>query len=58
MMDLYVRRNSDDEIFVVRKYVKSENPDEHLIWCNDWYGKHIIGEDCKWHVSHDDLIGI
>ena len=29
----------------VNKYVF--NGDEESIWCNTWYGRHIIGQDCK-----------
>lgn len=31
----------------VAKYVKDKDGQEH-IWCNDWYGHHIIGNDCEW----------
>lgn len=43
---LKVIRLSDNKIFEVNKYIFSEN--EHHIWCNDWYGRHVIGNDCKW----------
>ena len=53
-MDLLIKRKSDDEIFKVRKYVKSEEPnEEEHIWSNDWYGHHVIGVDCEW--SNDNI---
>lgn len=29
----------------VSKYVKSSDGEES-VWCNTWYGRHIIGKDC------------
>ena len=50
MIDLYVTRNSDNKIFEVRKYVKSGDLiPEQSVWCNDWYGRHVIDQDCHWN---------
>jgi hypothetical protein len=43
---LKVIRKSDGCIFEVRKYIFSDN--EHHIWCNEWYGHHVVGKDCDW----------
>jgi len=48
-MNRQVIRNSDSKVFEVQKYVKSET--QESVWCNDWYGRHIIGEDCKWLIG-------
>ena len=52
-MDLLIKRKSDGEVFKVWKYVlgSPSQPEEH-IWCNDWYGHHIIGVDCDWFESN------
>lgn len=52
-MDLLIKRKSDGEVFKVWKYVlgSTSQPEEH-IWCNDWYGHHIIGVDCEWAESN------
>jgi hypothetical protein len=26
---------------------------KHHIWCNTWYGHHIIGQDCEWYADPD-----
>ena len=31
---------------IVRKYVIDDNGVES-VWCNTWYGRHVIGQDCK-----------
>lgn len=49
-MALHVKRTTDNVIFRVRKYVRSDNENQELIWCDDWYGKHRIGYDCEWHA--------
>jgi len=43
---LKIIRNSDRHIFEVHKYIFSEN--QHSVWCNEWYGRHVIGQDCDW----------
>ena len=53
-MGLFVKRNDTNEIVEVRKYIKSDNPIEEHIWSNDWYGHHIIGNDCEWVGKPDD----
>ena len=52
-MDLLIKRKSDGEVFKVWKYVlgSTSQPEEH-IWCNDWYGHHIIGVDCEWSENN------
>lgn len=52
-MDLLIKRKSDGEVLKVWKYVlgSPSQPEEH-IWCNDWYGHHIIGVDCEWFESN------
>lgn len=37
-------RKKDGQIFEVQKYIKSDT--EISIWCNDWYGRHVVGQDC------------
>lgn len=44
---LRVTRESDGAVFDVWKYVFI-GEGEHHVWCNDWYGRHIIGHDCDW----------
>lgn len=46
---LQIRRKDTGEILEVRKYVRSggEKPEEH-VWCDAWYGRHVIGVDCDW----------
>lgn len=33
-------------IHEVQKYIKSSDGEES-VWCNDWYGRHVIGKDCE-----------
>jgi hypothetical protein len=40
-----IRRISDGVIFEVRKYVNGFG--EESVWCDDWYGHHMIGRDCE-----------
>ena len=50
IMELYITRNSDNKIFEVRKYVKSgDSIPEQSVWCDKWYGRHVIGQDCHWN---------
>lgn len=42
---LVVNRISDNKEFVVWKYIN--NGSEISIWCNGWYGRHVLGQDCK-----------
>lgn len=49
---LQIRRKDTGEILEVRKYSRSggEEPQEN-IWCDAWYGRHVIGVDCDWVES-------
>ena len=49
MSKLKIIRKSDNKIFDVFKYIFSE--DIHNIWCNDWYGRHVIGQDCEFYAK-------
>ena len=41
------------EIYTVRKYIL-DNEGKQNIWCNDWYGHHVIGQDCEWVIEQSD----
>jgi len=43
---LKISRILDGKIFEVNKYIFSD--ETHNIWCNEWYGRHVIGQDCEW----------
>jgi hypothetical protein len=35
------------DLHEVTKYVKSgDGSGEESVWCNSWYGRHVIGKDC------------
>jgi len=51
-MNLYVKNLEDNTIHEVRKYIKSDDGVQS-IWCNTWYGRHVIGVDCKFTKDHD-----
>jgi hypothetical protein len=34
------------QVYEVQKYTKSGNDGEESVWCNEWYGRHVIGKDC------------
>lgn len=36
------------DIHDVHKYI-NDNEGRENIWCNTWYGHHIIGQDCEWY---------
>lgn len=40
--------SKDGKIYKVFKYLVSAEQEEN-IWCNDWYGRHVIGRDCEWY---------
>ena len=40
-----IRRLSDGVIFEVREYVNGFG--EESVWCDDWYGHHLVGRDCE-----------
>ena len=44
---LRIVRTSDKQIFEVKKYIYAEGT-EHHVWCDEWYGRHVIGQDCEW----------
>ena len=46
---LYVKETLTDQVFKVWKYIKS-NDGEVSVWCNDWYGRHVIGQDCEFSL--------
>jgi hypothetical protein len=35
------------ETYIVHKYILDNEGKQH-VWCNDWYGHHVIGVDCEW----------
>lgn len=38
------------EVHEVQKYINGNDGLEH-IWCNTWYGHHIIGQDCELYTD-------
>jgi hypothetical protein len=46
---LYVKETLTDQVFKVWKYIES-NDGEVSVWCNDWYGRHVIGQDCEFSL--------
>jgi hypothetical protein len=40
-----IKRISDGEVFEVRKYIKGNG--EESVWCDHWYGHHVVGVDCE-----------
>ena len=55
MIKIYVVSLSDNKIYEVWKFIKDS---EGLIsvWCDNWYGRHVIGEDCKFFIVNGDII--
>lgn len=45
-----VKQINNGEIHEVRKYLIEDGGREN-IWCNTWYGHHIIGQDCEWYIA-------
>lgn len=45
---LQVIRNVDKSKIKVNRYILDNDNVEH-IWSNDWYGHHIIGNDCEFN---------
>jgi hypothetical protein len=43
-------KSKDGNIYKVRKYIIS-NDGEESVWCDDWYGRHVICNDCNWEDS-------
>lgn len=50
-MTLHVQRNDTKEIIRVRKYTIDDELEES-IWSKEWYGRHVIGQDCEWAVNN------
>jgi hypothetical protein len=50
---LYVKETLTDQVFKVWKYIES-NDGEVSVWCNDWYGRHVIGQDCEFTTPPTD----
>lgn len=44
---LRVIRLSDNTVHTVKKYILDSDKEQN-IWCDSWYGRHVIGQDCKW----------
>lgn len=38
------------KIYKIQKYI-IDNEGQESVWCNDWYGKHVIGQDCEWYIE-------
>jgi hypothetical protein len=45
--------NNTGGIHIVRKYVIN-SAGEESIWTDTWYGRHVIGNDCKWFNESDN----
>jgi hypothetical protein len=37
------------EVHEVHKYINNDG--EESIWCDEWYGRHVIGQDCEWQQA-------
>lgn len=46
-MVLLIKRKDTGEVHQVNKYVLGSDNQTH-VWCNTWYGHHIIGKDCEY----------
>ena len=42
-----ITRKDTGELITVRKYILNVDTGEESIWSNDWYGRHVIGQDCE-----------
>lgn len=49
-----VIRISDNKVIKVHKYILG-NEGQESIWSNDWYGRHVIGQDCIWDLAYDKI---
>jgi hypothetical protein len=49
-MEIFVKNTADGSIHEVRKYIKSDDG-EQSVWCNTWYGRHVIGNDCEFYIK-------
>ena len=41
-------------VYKVRKYILDSDLTES-IWCDEWYGRHVIGQDCEWYAKAKEL---
>jgi hypothetical protein len=49
---IYVIDKSSGDRHEVNKIVyHPENEPEPHVWCDTWYGHHVIGKDCEWYES-------
>lgn len=53
-MPLYVYKLDTGETIKVRKYLCHSDGQES-IWSDDWYGRHVIGQDCDFLISVKDV---
>jgi len=47
---LYVKEIETGKIHKVWKYLLSGDEQQN-VWCHDWYGHHVIGDDCVFAKS-------
>lgn len=40
------------DLHEVIRYVKSQSDSAEYVWCNGWFGKHVIGKDCAFVISY------
>lgn len=53
-MSLEVREKASGKVYKVWKYLESSDK-EISVWCHEWYGRHVVGQDCEL-VTHLDLL--
>ena len=56
-MKLKVRDKKTGKVHDVWKYIKNADGEIH-IWCNTWYGHHIIGQDCEFETEQSSPDGL
>lgn len=57
--DMWIIRKDTGESHRVRKIIWSDI--DISVWCNTWYGHHVIGVDCEFErpaVSQSDMIAL
>lgn len=42
--------DKEGKVHDVWKYIMS-NDGEASVWCNDWQGRHVIGNDCELYIK-------
>ena len=52
MIPIKLVRLSDGKIFDIWKIIHGLEG-EVSVWCNDWYGRHVIGQDCGFIQNND-----